>query len=720
MIGKDDFVDIIKIVSKQTNVSEKQVKETVLLLQEGNTVPFISRYRKEMTGGLTEEDIRLVQETYDYQKGLEERKVEVHRMIEEQGKLTEELAEAIAKATKLQKLEDIYRPFRPKRNTRASIAKEQGLEPLAEKLLTEASPWEKLAEPYVNEKVEDIEKALQGAKDIIAEKITDLPENREYSRSFVFGRAIIEVAAVDKKVDSPYEMYYQYSEPIKKLPPHRVMAIDRGEKEKFLKVTFAVDKDSLVQDLWRRNLAKVPTTNETQLREALEDGINRLLLPSVERDIRRGLTDNAQEAASKVFTSNLKSLLLQPPTRNIVVLGFDPAYRTGCKLAVVDSTGKVLDISVIYPTPPRNQKEEGKKKILEFVDKYGINVIAIGNGTASRESAEFVAEFLGERENLSYTIVDEAGASVYSASPLAKEEYPDLDVSERSAISIARRLQDPLAELVRIPPQSIGVGQYQHDVDQKRLASLLGGVVEDCVNNVGADLNTASPSLLSYIAGIKPAQAKAIVKMREELGAFKSRKEVLKVPRLGKKAYEQCAGFLRIKDGVDPLDSTSVHPESYKAAEQLIEILGYTKEELAKRGALPGIRGKVAENEQRELAEKLSIGVPTLIDILKSLEKPGLDPRESLPKPLFLSGVLKLEDLTEGLIVKGTVRNVVDFGAFVDIGVKEAGLIHISELSDKFIKHPLEVITVGDTVEARVMGINVAKRRIALSLKGVN
>ncbi|QNO14566.1 RNA-binding transcriptional accessory protein [Alkalicella caledoniensis] len=712
-------MDIIKLVSKQTKVSEKQVQQTVALLEEGNTVPFIARYRKEMTGGLTEEDIRLVQETYDYQKGLQERKEEVHRLIEEQGKLTQELAEKITKATKLQQLEDIYRPFRPKRNTRASIAKELGLEPLAQMLLEQAVSWEELAQPFVNEKVEDIEKALQGAKDIIAEMITDLPENREFSRGFVFDRGTIETVAVDKEAQSPYEMYYEYSEPIKKLPPHRVMAMDRAEKEKFIKVSLILDKDSLVRDLWNRNLSKAPTTNEQQLKDALEDGVSRLLLPSVERDIRRGLTDNAQEAACKVFTANLKSLLLQPPTRNIVVLGLDPAYRTGCKLAVVDSTGKVLDISVIYPTPPRNQKEEGKKKILEFVDKYGITVIAIGNGTASRESAEFVAEFIGERENLSYTIVDEAGASVYSASPLAKEEYPDLDVAERSAISIARRLQDPLAELVRIPPQSIGVGQYQHDVDQKRLASLLGGVVEDCVNNVGADLNTASPSLLSYIAGIKPAQAKAIVKVREELGAFKARKDILKVPRLGKATYEQCAGFLRIKEGVEPLDSTSVHPESYEAAEKLIEILGYTKEELAKRGGLPGIRGKVSENEQRDLAGKLGIGVPTLVDILTSLEKPGLDPRESLPKPLFLSGVLKLEDLHEGMIVKGTVRNVVDFGAFVDIGVKEAGLIHISEMSEKFIKHPLEVVTVGDTVEARVIGVDPGKRRIALSLKGV-
>lgn len=713
-------MDILKIVSKQTNISDNQVKQTVALLDEGNTVPFIARYRKEMTGGLTEEEIRLVQETYEYQKGLGERKEEVHRLIQEQGKMTEELAEAIKNATKLQQLEDIYRPFRPKRNTRASIAKELGLEPLAEKLLSENTPWQELAEAFVNEKVEDIEKALQGAKDIIAEMISDKPENRELGRSFVFDRGTMEVVAVDKEAESPYEMYYEYSEPIRKLPSHRIMAIDRGEKEKFLKVSIVFDKEYLIQELWRKNLNQTPTINRGQLQEALEDGTTRLLVPAVERDIRRGLTDSAHEGACKVFTANLKSLLLQPPTRNVVVLGFDPAYRTGCKLAVVDSTGKVLDITVIYPTPPRNQKEEGKKKILELVDKHGITVIAIGNGTASRESAEFVAEFIGERENLSYTIVDEAGASVYSASPLAKEEYPDLDVAERSAISIARRLQDPLAELVRIPPQSIGVGQYQHDVDQKRLSTLLGGVVEDCVNNVGADLNTASPSLLSYIAGIKPAQAKAIVKLREEQGAFKSRKDILKVPRLGKSTYEQCAGFLRIKEGKEPLDSTSVHPESYKAAEQLIEILGYTKEDLAKRGGLPGIRGKVAENEQRDLAQKLGIGVPTLIDILNSLEKPGLDPRESLPKPLFLSGVLKLEDLHDGMIVKGTVRNVVDFGAFVDIGVKEAGLIHISEMSDKFIKHPLEVVTVGDIVEARVIGVDPNKRRIALSLKGVN
>jgi uncharacterized protein len=714
------MVEILKIVALQTKIDEKKVKNTIELLQEGNTVPFIARYRKEMTGGLTEEEIRLVDETYQYQQNLKTRKEEVYRLIEEQGKMTEEIAEGIKNAVKLQQLEDIYRPFRPKRNTRASIAKDLGLEPLAEEILTKDIPWQDLAQPFVNDKVEDIQKALQGAKDIIAEGMADKGENREFARKFVFERAVMEVVAVDKNLQSPYEMYYEYSEGVKKLPPHRIMAIDRGEKEKFLKVSIVFDKEQLTEELWKRNFQEVPKVNREVIIEALEDGISRLLLPAVERDIRRGLTETAHEKACKVFTANLKSLLLQPPTKGVTVLGYDPAYRTGCKLAVVDPTGKVLDIAVIYPTPPHNKVEEGKKKILELVDKYNVNVIAIGNGTASRESAEFVAEFINERPGLSYTIVDEAGASVYSASPLAKEEFPDLDVAERSAISIARRLQDPLAELVKIPPQSIGVGQYQHDVDQKRLATLLGGVVEDCVNNVGADLNTASPSLLSYIAGIKPAVAKGIVKYREEQGAFKSREELLKVPRLGPAAYQQCAGFLRIKGGIEPLDSTSVHPESYQVAEKLLEILRYSKDDLAKRGGLPGIRGKVKEEEQRELAERLGIGVPTLIDILNSLEKPGLDPREDLPKPLFLSGVLKLEDLKEGMIVKGTIRNVLDFGAFVDIGVKEAGLIHISQLSEKFVKHPLEVVKVGDVVSAKVIGVDPVKGRISLSLKGVN
>ncbi|SHK22810.1 uncharacterized protein SAMN02745227_01839 [Anaerobranca californiensis DSM 14826] len=713
-------MDILKIVALQTNIEEKKVKNTVELLQGGNTVPFIARYRKELTGGLTEEEIRLIDETYQYQQNLMARKEEVHRLIEEQGKMTDEIALAIKNSVKLQQLEDIYRPFRPKRNTRASIAKDLGLEPLAQEILTKDVPWQELAKAFVNEKVEDIQKALQGAKDIIAEGMADKGENREFARNFVFERAIMEVVAVDSSLQSPYEMYYEYSEPVKKLPPHRIMAIDRGEKEKFLKVSLAFEKEKLVEELWKRNFQQVPKVNRDVIREALEDGVNRLLIPAVERDIRRNLTETAHEKACKVFTANLKSLLLQPPTKGVTVLGYDPAYRTGCKLAVVDPTGKVLDIAVIYPTPPHNKVEEGKKKILELVDKYNITVIAIGNGTASRESAEFVAEFIHERPGLKYTIVDEAGASVYSASPLAKEEFPDLDVAQRSAISIARRLQDPLAELVKIPPQSIGVGQYQHDVEQKRLSTLLGGVVEDCVNNVGADLNTASPSLLSYIAGIKPAIAKGIVKYREEKGAFKSREELLKVPRLGPAAYQQCAGFLRIKGGVEPLDSTSVHPESYKAAEKLLKILGYSKDELAKRGGLPGIRGKVSEEEQRVLAEKLGIGVPTLIDILNSLEKPGLDPREDLPKPLFLSGILKLEDLKEGMIVQGTVRNVLDFGAFVDIGVKEGGLIHISELSEKYVKHPLEVVKVGDVVSAKVIGVDPVKRRISLSLKGVN
>ncbi|WP_350343419.1 Tex family protein [Proteinivorax tanatarense] len=713
--------EIISIVVGQTGLSKKSVKETIALIDDGNTVPFIARYRKEMTGGLSEEEIRKIAEVTEYQRNLHERKEEVHRLITEQGKMTEQLKEAIYASTKLQQLEDIYRPYRPKRNTRASKAKDLGLEPLADSLLSENTPWQELAAAYINEKVETEKDALQGALDIIAEKIADKGENRKFGRSFMFDNGVIKTTKVKKaEEDSPYEMYYDYSEPIKKLPPHRTLAINRGEKEKFLKVTLETDKDRFFDKLWQKNLQDTPDVNKEVLQESLKDCINRLLLPAVERDIRKSLTETAHQGAYKIFTANLKSLLLQSPTKGATVLGVDPAYRTGCKLTVVDPTGKVLAIDKIFPTKPYMKIKESTKKVEQLLDKHPINVIAIGNGTASRETAEFIGEIVQKREGIAYTIVDEAGASVYSASPLAKEEFPDLDVAERSAISIARRLQDPLAELVKIAPESIGVGQYQHDMDQKELASLLGGVVEDSVNKVGADLNTASPSLLGYIAGIKKAQAKAIVKMREENGEFTNRNQIKKVPRLGDATFKQCAGFLRIKDGDNPLDNTSVHPESYAAAKKLMEKLGYSLEELAEKGSLSDINDRLKGIDTVELAGELEIGVPTFKDIVEALQKPGLDLREDLAKPLFLSGVMQIEDLEEGMIVKGVVRNVVDFGAFVDIGVKQAGLVHISEMAERYVKHPLEVVSVGDTVSAKIIGVDIKKGRIALSLKGVS
>ncbi|MTI95716.1 MAG: RNA-binding transcriptional accessory protein [Firmicutes bacterium] len=710
---------MLEHVAGELKIRYKQVADTIKLLDDGNTVPFIARYRKEVTGGLDEEQIFALQQQVTYQRNLVQRKEEVLRSIEEQGKLTPELEQQIRASTKLQQVEDLYRPYKPKRNTRGSKARDAGLEPLAQTLVQgELEPLVE-AEKYINEQVPDVEAALQGARDIIAEEFADAAHNRVLARRRTWDKGVLVVKASDAKAESPYEMYYDFSEPVAKLPPHRVLAINRGEKEEFLKVSLDFESQYLLQELWRKNYSPQREDATDQVRQAMEDGYQRLLAPAVERDIRRELTDNAHQSAYKLFSTNLTSLLLQPPTRGKTVLGVDPAYRTGCKLAVVDATGKLLEVAVIYPTPPKNQVEQSKRKIKEFIDKYGIEVIAIGNGTASRETTELIGELTQEVEGVGYTVVDESGASVYSAAPLAKEEFPELDVSERSAVSIARRLQDPLAELVKVPPQAIGVGQYQHDVDQKQLGQLLGEVVETCVNRVGADLNTASAPLLSYIAGIKPAVAKAIVAWRQEEGSFTSRNQLKKVPRLGDATFQQCAGFLRIREGENPLDATSVHPESYDVAEKLLGLCGYSTDELAQRGGIPELSSKLPAGVQ-ELAQKLGVGEPTLKDIIQALEKPALDPRDKLPAPLFREGVLTLEDLKEGMILQGTVRNVVDFGAFVDIGVKEAGLVHVSELADKFVKHPLEVVKVGENISVRVIGVDTRRRRIALSCKAVH
>lgn len=710
---------ILQIIAAELKIPLNQVTDTIKLLDDGNTVPFIARYRKEVTGGLDEEQIFALQQQAAYQRNLFQRKEEVLRIIAEQGKLTPELEKQIQESTKLQQVEDLYRPYKPKRNTRGSKARDAGLEPLAKILL--AGELDPLAEAgnYINEQVPDAAAALQGAMDIIAEDFADSAENRGIARRRTWDKAILVAVASNEKAQSVYEMYYDYKEPVAKLPSHRVLAINRGEKEEFLKVSLEFDPQYLLQELWRRNFQPKRDDAAGYVQRAAEDGYQRLLGPAVERDIRRELTDMAQASAYKLFSTNLTSLLLQPPTRGKTILGVDPAYRTGCKLAVVDSTGKLLEIDVIYPTPPKSQVEKSKQRIKELASKHGINVIAIGNGTASRETTELIGELTKEMKGVAYTVVDESGASVYSAAPLAKEEFPDLDVSERSAISLARRLQDPLSELVKIPPQAIGVGQYQHDVDQKELGRLLGEVVETCVNRVGADLNTASAPLLSYIAGIKPAVAKSIVSWRQDNGTFSKRSQLLKVPRLGESTYQQCAGFLRIREGENPLDATTVHPESYEVAENLLGLCGYSTADLGSRGGIPELSSKLPA-PVKDLAQKLGVGEPTLRDIIQALEKPALDPRDKLPAPLFREGVVTLNDLKEGMILQGTVRNVTDFGAFVDIGLKEAGLVHVSELADRYIKHPLEAVKVGDNIKVRVIGVDQRRHRIALSCKSAH
>lgn len=792
-------MDIERKLKEELKVEKWQVEAAVKLIDEGNTIPFISRYRKEATGSLNDEQLRTLYERLTYLRNLEEKKEQVIGSIEEQGKLTQELREKILAAETLVVVEDLYRPYRPKRKTRASVAREKGLSGLAEYILKQnaAAPLEEEAVKYVNEEkeVKDVKEALQGAKDIIAESISDEADYRIYIRNITMEEGILSSTAKDEKAQSVYEMYYAYEEPVKKAAGHRILALNRGENEKFLTVKIAAPQERILQYLAKKTITNENTYTAPVLREVIADAYDRLIAPAIEREIRNELTERAEDGAISVFGKNLEQLLMQPPIAGKVVLGWDPAFRTGCKLAVVDETGKVLDTKVIYPTAPQNKVEESKKELKRLIAKYNVSLISVGNGTASRESEQVIVELIKELNiPIQYVIVNEAGASVYSASKLATEEFPNFDVGQRSAASIARRLQDPLAELVKIDPKSIGVGQYQHDMNQKKLGEALSGVVEDCVNKVGVDLNTASASLLEYISGISKAIAKNIVDYRERNGRFVSRAQLLKVPKLGPKAYEQCAGFLRILDGENPLDATSVHPESYAAALKLLERLGLTMEDVkaaqrqaAKSKAAPigkreasagsgegkpkkqkvvirntntamgkalaaamgdlalvngpqdgpksaGRRSDTIPSEKekttagasaferkipdkKKMAQELGIGEITLTDILKELEKPSRDPRENMPAPILRSDVLDMKDLKPGMILKGTVRNVIDFGVFVDIGVHQDGLVHISQITDRFIRHPLEAVSVGDIVDVQVLSVDVPKKRISLTMK---
>ncbi|NHN34297.1 Tex family protein [Paenibacillus agricola] len=709
---------IQKQIATELQLPDSKVRTTVGLLDEGNTIPFIARYRKEMTGELDENQLRDIEERLAYLRNLEARKLEVIRLIDEQGKLTDDLKASIEKSAKLQELEDLYRPYRQKRKTRASVAKEKGLEPLAGWILSQPRQGNLLEEAgkYVNEdkNVKTAEEAVQGAMDIIAEQMTDDAKVRVWVRRFTFEQGIIRTEAKDASLESVYEMYYSYQEPIRKLPPHRILAINRGEREDVLKVAMEVPTDR-IHDYMIKQVVKGPSVVRDTLVAVVEDAYKRLLAPSVDREVRNEMTERAEEQAIEVFAENLRNLLLQAPVKGKVVLGVDPAFRTGCKLAVVDDTGKMLEIAVTYPTAPNNRVTEAKAKFHKLIESYGVELIVIGNGTASRETEQFVAELIGEIKgrSLQYLIVNEAGASVYSASKIAQGEFPDLDVAERSAISIARRIQDPLAELVKIEPKAIGVGQYQHDVTQKRLDDSLTFVVESAVNHVGVDVNTASPSLLSYVSGINSTLAKNIVKYREDNGKFVSRSQLQKVPRLGAKAYEQCAGFMRISEGKNPLDNTPIHPESYDAVDKLFREL---KLELKQVGSQK-LKDLLQAVEPVELATKLGVGLPTLRDILDSLQRPGRDPRDELPAPIFRTDILKIEDLVAGMELQGTVRNVIDFGAFVDIGIKNDGLVHISQLSNTFVKHPKDVVSVGDTVTAWVLSVDLKKGRVSLTMK---
>lgn len=708
-----DKQQMFKTIAEELSLKIAQVKASVELLEEGNTIPFIARYRKERTGELDEEKLRAIEERFQYLTNLNQRKEEILRRIDEQGKLTEELKQKIEQATRLQELEDLYLPYRPKRKTRASIAKEQGLEPLAKLMLESVEPQavEQAALEYINEElgVESTEMALQGAMDILAEELAEDAEIRKWVREYTWKTGLLVSKAKDPEQRSVYEMYYDYSEPVHKMPSHRVLAVNRGEREEVLKVKIKVDEEPILE-----HLAKwFPHPPHTYLKQVTQDSYKRLIAPSIEREVHAAMTEAAEEKAIHIFAENLRHLLLQPPIPGKMVLGIDPAYRTGCKLAVVDDTGKLLHVGVIYPTPPVNKMEESKQTVLDLLSRYPIDVIAIGNGTASRETEAFVAEVIKEAERpVYYVIVNEAGASVYSASKLAKEEFPDLDVARRSAVSIARRLQDPLAELVKIDPKSVGVGQYQHDVSQKRLGESLTHVVESAVNYVGVDVNTASPSLLQYVSGISASVAKNIVKKREEVGRFKNRDELKGVPRLGAKTFEQCIGFLRITEGTNPLDKTPIHPESYTIVEQLFSLLGLDASQIGTET----FNHRLRQVDIEETAEMLNCGVPTLRDIIESLLRPGRDPREELPAPLLRSDVLKIEDLHVGMHLQGTVRNVVDFGAFVDIGLKNDGLVHISKMSEKFVKNPMDIVTVGDIVDVWVINVDQERERVGLSM----
>lgn len=712
-------MDIINALQEELSIGRSQVEAAVKLIDEGNTIPFIARYRKEVTGSLNDEVLRNLDERLRYLRNLEERKEQVISSIREQEKLTKELEQKILEAKTLVAVEDLYRPYKPKRRTRATIAKEKGLEPLADLILLQMIKTSLLEEAarYVSEEkgVSSAEEAIDGAKDILAERISDNAEFRTYIRNATFSQGSLQSSAKDEEAESVYEMYYNYEETLKKTAGHRVLAINRGEKEKLLTVRIAAPVEQIIRYLEKQIIVKNNPHTAKVLQEVIADSYDRLISPAIEREVRSELTEKAEEGAIKVFGKNLEQLLMQPPIVGRVVLGWDPAFRTGCKLAVVDETGKVLDTVVIYPTAPQNKVDEAKAVLKKLIKKYNISLISVGNGTASRESEAIIVELLKEiPEQIQYIIVNEAGASVYSASKLATEEFPNFDVGQRSAASIARRLQDPLAELVKIDPKSIGVGQYQHDMNQKHLSEALQGVVEDCVNKVGVDLNTASASLLEYISGISKPIAKNIVVYREENGAFLSRSQLLKVPKLGPKAYEQCAGFMRIQGGKNPLDGTSVHPESYEAAKKLLKKLGYEPAQL-KHGGLSGLSKKIVDC--KSLASELEIGEITLQDIAKELEKPARDPRDEMPKPILRTDVMEMKDLQPGMVLKGTVRNVIDFGAFVDIGVHQDGLVHISQMSDKFIKHPLEAVSVGDIVEVKVISVDVPKKRIALTMK---
>ena len=712
-------MDIIAILARELDVRPAQVQAAVQLIDEGNTIPFIARYRKEVTGSLNDEVLRNLYERLTYLRNLEDKKAQVLSTIEEQGKLTPELKAQIEKAQTLVAVEDLYRPYRPKRRTRATIAKEKGLEPLADliRLQMTQEPLEILAADYISEEkgVATADEALEGAGDILAERISDDAGYRTWIRRITVAEGRLVSKAKDEKAASVYEMYYDFEEPVNKIAGHRILAINRGEKEKFLTVRVEAPEEKILSWMKRQVITRDNPQTSPMLERVVEDSYQRLIAPAIEREVRSDLSEKAEDGAIRVFGKNLTQLLMQPPIAGRTVLGWDPAFRTGCKLAVVDPTGKVLDTVVIYPTEPQKKIRESKEILKKLIKKYGITLISVGNGTASRESEMVIVDLLKELDTkVEYVIVNEAGASVYSASKLATEEFPNFDVGQRSAASIARRLQDPLAELVKIDPKAIGVGQYQHDMNQKKLSEALTGVVEDCVNKVGVDLNTASASLLEYISGISKTIAKNIVAYREENGRFENRSQLLKVAKLGPKAFEQCAGFMRISGGSEPLDATSVHPESYEAARKLLVRMGFTPEDIGGAG-LSGLGKKIGD--YKKMAADLDIGEITLRDIVKELEKPGRDPREEMPKPVLRTDVLEMKDLKEGMILKGTVRNVIDFGAFVDIGVHQDGLVHISQLTNKkFVKHPLEVVSVGDVVDVKVLSVDVAKKRIALTM----
>ena len=716
-------MNITKKISEELKIQLWQAETAINLIDEGNTIPFIARYRKEKTGSLNDEVLRNLDERLKYLRNLEERKEAVLVSIEEQGKLTDELKQQIMQAETLVAVEDLYRPYKQKKRTRATIAKEKGLDSLAKDILGQkiTGTVSEEAEKYISEEkgVLSAQEAVQGAEDIIAEYISDQAEYRTYIRKNVWKDGIVVAKAKEENTESVYEMYYDFTEPVSRIAGHRILAINRGENAKILTVKIEADEKKMLNYLYKKVITGKNAETETVLKEAVADGYKRLIFPAIEREIRNMLTETAEDNAIKVFGKNLEQLLLQPPITGQVVLGWDPAFRTGCKLAVVDPTGKVLDTTIVYATAESKSKEKQSKEVLKkLIKKYGITLISLGNGTASRESEKFIVELIREiDENVQYVIVSEAGASVYSASKLATEEFPDFDVAQRSAVSIARRLQDPLAELVKIDPKSIGVGQYQHDMNQKKLGEALTCVVEDCVNRVGVDLNTASASLLEYVSGISKTVARNIVVYREENGRFTNRKQLLKVAKLGPKAYEQCAGFLRISGGENPLDNTSVHPESYEAAQKLLKKLGFD-EEAVREGKLVGLSFMIRNKEK--MAQELEIGEITLSDIIKELEKPGRDPRDEMPKPVLKSDILEITDLKPGMLLKGTVRNVIDFGAFVDIGVHQDGLVHISQMTDKYIKHPLEAVSVGDIVDVAVLSVDVAKKRIQLTMKGIH